>query len=103
MNVVRLLKRRAEKLALTYESVQSAGTLYNGKPLTAYRDDPKGYAKYVLKVTLTPDQLKLCLLLIKRPYRVICRAGHIVGKSFIAAFIVNWIYDTRPKCFIITT
>lgn len=104
-NSVARLKAQARKAnhRATQLAAGSGDRLFNGKKLTEYRDDPEGYAKYVLKVVLTPAQLRLCQLITTFPYRVLCRAGHVVGKSFAAAFLVSWLYDTRPECIIITT
>jgi len=97
---VRRLTDRAGMLPVT-----ATDRMLNGKRLEEYRDDPEGYARHVLKLNpgLTADQLELCRLITTPPYRVLCRAGHVVGKSFASAFIVSWLYDTRPECVIITT
>jgi hypothetical protein len=78
--------------------------LFNGKRLVEYRGDPQGYAQHVLKLDpgLTPDQINIVNLVESR-HRVHCRAGHDVGKSFVAAFLVNYLYDTYEEVVIITT
>lgn len=75
---------------------------FNGKSLLQYKGDPDGYAKHVLGVTLTPDQRKI-VELVENNHRVFCRAGHTVGKSFISAFMVSYLYDVHDKVIIITT
>ena len=65
-----------------------------------YYSDPVGFARDVLHVTLTPDQSSIIRGL---PGRVKVRAGHNVGKTFVAAVAVVWWYYTRPRAVIVTT
>ena len=68
-----------------------------------YANDPVGYARDVLGVSLTPDQQAIARGLLTPPYRVKARAGHSVGKSFLGAVLISWWYDTRPESVVITT
>jgi hypothetical protein len=75
----------------------------NESPLTAYRNDPVGYARDVLKVRLWDKQAEILQSLLHPPYRTLVKSGHSVGKSFLAAVATNWWYDTRPRSVAITT
>lgn len=63
-----------------------------------YADDPVGYAENILKITtLSDDQKLIAAGLRKPPYRVMAKAGHKVGKSMTAGWLINWFYDSfRP-------
>lgn len=74
-----------------------------GNRMEKYRDDPAGYARDVLKVEWTPQQKEVARLLTMPPYRVLVKASHEVGKSFCAAGVVSWWYDTRDPGLCLTT
>ena len=59
--------------------------------------DPVEYARKVLSVTPTPDQQAIARSLLKHPYQTLVPSGHNVGKSWIAALVVNWWYDRYPN------
>jgi len=104
MTIQSMIMKSRKLLIATKAMIEDESRIkYNGKDIKEYKYDPEGYAKYVVKQTLTPDQLDLAKKIITPPYRVLCRAGHVVGKSFCAAFIVSWLFDTRDDCMIITT
>ncbi len=63
---------------------------------TKYQADPVGYCHDILQVRLTPQQERIARLLLTPPYRVLVRAAHSVGKSFLAACLTNWLYDCFP-------
>lgn len=71
--------------------------------LAAYRTDPCAYAENVLHVHWTDAQQHIARLLLTPPYRVLVKASHNVGKSFLAAGLVNWWYDTFSPSAVITT
>lgn len=71
--------------------------------LSKYRDDPVGYARDVLGVELWGPVADALRSLLVPPYLVSIDSGHGTGKSFGAAVAVNWWYDTRDPCWIITT
>lgn len=71
--------------------------------LSRYRTDPDGYARNVLKVDWWAKQQEVATALTRPPYRVLVKASHSVGKSHVAAGIVNWWYDTRPQSICVTT
>ncbi|OWK45808.1 putative terminase B protein [Fimbriiglobus ruber] len=66
-------------------------------------NDPVGYAVDVLGVTPTPDQAAIAPAILQPPYRVLVKSGHNVGKTYLAAWLVNWWYDTRDPGVVITT
>ncbi len=61
------------------------------------------YCREVLHVALTPPQEAICRAIVEPPHRVLCRAAHNVGKSFIAACLVNWWFDVHDKGIVLTT
>ncbi len=71
--------------------------------LARFHDDPLGYCHHILQVTLTPDQERIARSLVQHPFKTLVRAGHNVGKSFVAACLVNWWYDTRRPGICLTT
>lgn len=95
------------KLLNLYPAVDSAdaecGRATNGPALSRYKDDPVGYARDVLKVTPTPDQERIARAVLEPPYRVLVKSGHNIGKTFLAAWLVNWWYDTRNPGVVIST
>lgn len=96
-----------EELALLTpeEQVEYAQALQvcEARPERQYPKDPVGYARDILGVTLTPVQEKIARSLIEPPYKVMVEAGHSVGKTFLAAVIVCWWYDSFSPGIAITT
>lgn len=72
-------------------------------PYAKYRLDPVGYARDVLRVTWWAKQAQIAELILKPPHRVLVKACHSVGKSHVAAGLVNWWYDTRNPGVAMTT
>jgi hypothetical protein len=70
--------------------------------LTRYRNDPNGFVRDVLGVTLTPDQ-EIIAAAMARGGRVKVSSGHNVGKTYLAACLVLWWFHTRPAAVVITT
>jgi hypothetical protein len=66
-----------------------------------YQNDPHGYARDVLKVTLTDEQADI-LTSVKDNRYTLAKASHSVGKSFIAAIAASWWFDCWPEhiCYI---
>jgi hypothetical protein len=72
--------------------------------LGVYQDLPLiEYVQKTLNSTLTPDQEKVCRLLRTPPYKVLVRSANTVGKSWIAAAVVNWWHDTFDPGVVLTT
>lgn len=67
-----------------------------------FQRDISLYAKRVLGVDLTPDQIDICRQLITHK-KVIVLASHSVGKSFLAGVVINWFFDTFINSITIST
>lgn len=71
---------------------------------TKYPHDPVGYARNVLKIkTIWERQAEIARALLKPPHKVMVRSGHNVGKTFLAAWIVNWWFDSFDPGVVIST
>lgn len=70
---------------------------------TDYADDPLDYIEEILRVELTPKQIEVVQKLRTPPYKVLVRAGHSVGKSFLASCLLSWHYDSFPESYSILT
>lgn len=68
-----------------------------------YFNDPAAWAEYMLGAYLWSKQRTVCRALINNK-SVAVKAGHGVGKSFLAAVLICWWIDTRyPRVYIATT
>src|SRR5262245_11970829 len=94
-----LVARRLIRLAQHRVVLQASGP----GPFDTYRDDPEGFARYVLKVTLTPLQVDVARLLLVPPYRVLVPSANNMGKTHAAAAITLWWFCTRRPCTVLTT
>jgi hypothetical protein len=65
--------------------------------------NPVGYCEHVLGVRLTDKQAEIARSLLDPPYKVLVRAAHNVGKSFLAACLVNWAFDSFHPGIVLTT
>ena len=65
--------------------------------LAQYRNDPVGYAKDVLGITLWEGQKRAARLLLEPPWKVQVKASHSVGKTHLAAVLTSWFFFTRPN------
>ncbi len=77
--------------------------LSNQSSPAKYRNDPIGYAANELKVEWWDVQKEIASSLLEPPYRVAVQAAHSVGKTHLAAGLVNWWYDTHNPGSVITT
>lgn len=68
-----------------------------------YRDDPLGFIRDVLGITLTPGQIAVVQALLLPPRRVLCSSGHSVGKSLLSACLVLWFFFSRSTGTAVTT
>ncbi|MDE2101307.1 MAG: hypothetical protein KGL39_28935 [Patescibacteria group bacterium] len=59
-----------------------------------YSRDPVGYLREVLKADPWEVQEEISRLLLTPPYRVLVKASHSVGKTWLAAALTSWWYDT---------
>lgn len=70
----------------------------------AYAHDPEGYVRDVLKSRfIWEKQIEIMKALHEPPYKVLVKAGHSVGKTYIAAATVNYWYDSFNPSVGITT
>lgn len=68
-----------------------------------FYNDPVGWAEYMLDVHLWSKQKEIAESLVINKNTVV-KAGHGVGKSFLAAVLICWWVDTRyPDCFVAST
>ena len=67
-----------------------------------YVDDPAGYASDILHVDWWSKQQEIARALVEHK-RVFVKASHSVGKSFLAAGLVNWFFDCFSPGVCITT
>src|SRR5580700_3575246 len=68
-----------------------------------YRTDPVAYARDILEVHWWAKQQEIAQALLKPPHRVLVKACHSVGKTHVAAGLVNWWYDTHDPGVVLTT
>jgi hypothetical protein len=68
-----------------------------------YTQDPVGYCRNVLQVTLTQAQEQIARACLEHPYKVLVNSAQSVGKTFLAAALVNWFFDTFDPSVIITS
>ena len=68
-----------------------------------FRNDPTAYARDVLKVQWWAKQQEIAQALLKPPHRGLVKACHSVGKTHVAAGLVNWWYDTHDPGVVLTT
>jgi hypothetical protein len=73
------------------------------RPMSQYAGDPCAYAREVLGVTWWAKQEEIARLLCTPPYKVLVKASHAVGKTFLAAGLVNWWYDAYDPSIALTT
>lgn len=69
----------------------------------SYAADPAGYVREVLGQQLWAAQEEIARKLLEPPYKVLVKSGHNIGKSFLAACLTNWWYDTFDPGCVITT
>lgn len=72
-------------------------------PTGKYERDPIGYIENELKGDPWGKQRLICELLLKPPYRVLCEASHGVGKTWLAAALTSWHFDSFERGLTITT
>ena len=67
-----------------------------------YSNDPLGYMAEVLEIGLWSKQVEIVKALMEHK-RVLVKASHAVGKTYVAAALVNWHFDTFNPGLTITT
>lgn len=68
-----------------------------------YAADPVRYAEEVLKIHWWHKQQQIARSLLTPPYRTLVKACHKVGKTHLAAGLVNWWYDAFNPGLVLTT
>jgi len=69
-----------------------------------YEGDPVGYARDILKIPYIWDKMaEIADALFKPPYRVMVQSAHSVGKTWLAAWLTNYHFDTFDPSVVITT
>ena len=68
-----------------------------------YVDKPVEFLRDVLHFICTPQQEKICRLLMEPPYRVLAISANKQGKSAVAARLAWWWFLTRKPAKIIST
>ncbi len=66
----------------------------NARNLASLFNDPVTYAREILGMTYTPDQEKIAISLFEPPYRTYVKSAHSVGKTALAASLINHHFDT---------
>jgi hypothetical protein len=64
--------------------------------LKRYQNNPQGYARDILGVTLTPDQDEILWSVMENRWTIV-KASHAVGKTFVAAVATSWWHDCWEK------
>lgn len=67
-----------------------------------FRGDPVGYVRAILGMDVTPTQREILEAHVKNE-RVAVKAHHSLGKTYVAAFITNYHYDTLKRSIIYVT
>lgn len=75
----------------------------SSKSYRRYRSDPNAYAKKVLNVVWSAKQREIAEALLRPPHKVLVRASHKVGKTYLAGGLANWWYDCYDPGIVITT
>jgi hypothetical protein len=95
------LRRRA---AETLERAERLLNPIREADLHGYARRPVEYAERVLRITtLTPEQRQILRAIHEPPYRVLVPSAHDVGKTFIAAVVANYWYDSFRPGLVLTT
>jgi hypothetical protein len=100
------VKQIFDRLDVLERRIQEAKAVRLGRtagPLDRYAKDFPGYVRDILKSRLTPDQERIAAAFHEPPYRVMVKSGHGIGKSWLAAAVTSWWYDTRNPSVAVTT
>lgn len=74
-----------------------------GHAYERYQHDPAAYAREVLGVDWYFRQVEIAVALRTPPYRVLVKACHNVGKTFLGGSLVNWFFDSFQPSVTLTT
>lgn len=70
---------------------------------SSFATDPAAYAAQVLGVRWWHKQQEIAEALLTPPYRVLVKACHSVGKTFLGGGLVNWWFDSFDPGIVLTT
>jgi hypothetical protein len=73
------------------------------RDLTRYAFHPRAYARQVLGVRLWKSQLAILRAVHRPPYKVLCKASHSVGKTFLCAVLTSYWFDVFPDSSVVIT
>lgn len=73
------------------------------KKYEKYQEHPCKFARDVLKIKLWSKQEDILNSLTIPPYRTLCAASHAVGKSYVSAISVLWMFFCFPYSISVTT
>lgn len=88
---------------LPYLTEQERGEIRRLTGISSYREDPCVYAADILGVNWWHKQQEIANALLQPPYRVLVKASHNIGKTFLAGGLVNWWYDIYDPGLVLTT
>jgi hypothetical protein len=95
------LSRRLKRLERLARSLTARPTAE--RDLAAYRDDPAGFVRHVLRADITPGMADVFAAVAASPRRVLVSSGHSVGKTFTGACLILWWHYTRRPSIVLTT
>lgn len=94
-------QQRADQVAL--EAIFRVKARNKGTSVNRYGTDPVGYARDVLSVDWWSKQQEIAQALLTPPYRVLVKACHSVGKTYLGGSLVNWWFDSFNPGLTLTT
>ena len=71
--------------------------------ITKYRSDPNSFVEQILQIQADPWQRELLTEVGKGTRKISARAGHGVGKSAAASWVIIWFFLTKHPCKIVLT
>jgi hypothetical protein len=95
--------RVLDKLTRLESLVQRAGSRDQQRGMEDYSGRPLDYIRDVLHIQLWAKQAEIAESLLRPPYRTLVKASHNVGKTFLAAALVSWWFDTFDPGLVLTT
>ena len=95
--------REIKRLRREREQEEGRARHFTRDELLDYRDRPEDYFRDVLGVTLWSKQAEIARSLHQPPYRTLVLSSHSTGKTFCAAALVNYWYDTHDPGAVVTT
>ncbi len=94
-------RRQLVDVELLLQQMRARGA--NKQVVSRYAKDPAAYAEEVLKVAWWAKQTEIAQALLTPPYRVLVKASHKIGKTFLGGGLVNWWFDSFDPGLVLTT